>query len=175
MECAGTREFVLSDLSYCDLGSGIYLGACPKGGDHAEFLRDQLEVDVVINLQTDEDFRALGLRWESMWKALVSKRMNVLRVPIRDMDGRDLSEKLGNAVETVKEALDMDNRVYLHCTVGINRSPTVAIAVLAGPLGMGYHDAVAHVRACRPRVVPDHDAIQDWLGVHFPGSLASPG
>ena len=164
---------MLSNLSYNDLGSGIFLGACPKGSDHASFLRNELKVDVVINLQTDEDFRGLGLRWESMLRAIVSQRMNVLRVPIRDLDRRDLNEMLGAAVETMKEALDMDNRVYLHCTVGINRSPTVAIAVLAGPLGMGFQKAVDHVRGCRPKVVPDYDAIRNWLGESYPEALSS--
>ena len=163
----------MSRLSYCDLGSGIFLGACPRGGDHAVFLRGELEVDVVINLQTDEDFRALGLRWESMWRALVSQRLNVLRVPIRDLDARDLATKLGDAVDTVAETLEMDNRIYLHCTVGINRSPTVAIATLAGPLGMGYEKALEHVRACRPKVVPDEDAIRAWLQQSHPEALTS--
>jgi len=161
----------LSELSYNDLGHGIFLGACPKGADDASFIRKDLGIDVVVNLQTDEDFRALGLRWESMWRAIVSERMNVLRVPIRDLDSQDLSEMLGAAVETVVEALKMDNRIYLHCTVGINRSPTVAIAVLAGPLGMGYEGARDHVRACRPKVVPDRDAIRAWLADHHPEAL----
>ena len=70
----------------------------------------------------------------------------------------------------MKEELEMENRVYLHCTVGINRSPTVAIALLAGPLGMGYERAVEHVTE-RRRVVPEHDAIRAWLKDNHPDAL----
>ena len=57
-----TKELMVSSLSYADLDHNLFLGTCPRGNMDALHLRNEADVDLLINLQTEEDFRALGLR-----------------------------------------------------------------------------------------------------------------
>ena len=154
-------------LKYADLEHGLFVGSCPKTPEDVLHLKHDLSMDAVVNLQTEEDFRAFGIGWSFLWTALVRCGIEVVRVPIRDLDNEDLARGIGEAVEAVAERLDRGARVYLHCTAGINRSPTVAIATLAGPRGMGLRAAHDHVRE-RRKVVPEMGIIREWMAGPYP-------
>lgn len=49
----------------------------------------------------------------------------------------------------VRQALENGDRVLVHCFMGINRSATVAIAVLMNIEGWTLREAYEHVKACR--------------------------
>ena len=157
-------------LDYADLDGGFYLGTCPKTPEDAATLAETLAIDSVVNLQNDDDFRALGIHWKSMWRALVGRGMEVLHVPMVDGDPADIERHFAAAVEATAAALDDGCRVYLHCTHGRTRSPTGAIATLAGPRGMGLEAAKAHVRA-RRRIIPLPDIIVRYLTERHPDAL----
>jgi hypothetical protein len=161
---------MLHSLKYADLDHGLFVGSCPKGPEDVLHLKQDLSMDAIVNLQTEEDFRALGINWQFLWTALMRTGLEAVRVPIRDLDNEDLARGLGEAVEAVAERLGWGSRVYLHCTAGINRSPTVAIAALAGPRGMGLSAAHEHVRG-RRKVVPEMGIIRDWMATAYPSLL----
>ena len=154
-------------LKYADLDHGLFVGTCPRGPEDVLHLKHDLSMDAIVNLQTDGDIRALGIAWQFLWTALVRAGIEVVRVPIVDLDNDDLARGIGEAVEAVAERLERGARVYVHCTAGINRSPTVAIAALAGPKAMGLSAAHEHVKA-RRRVVPEMDIIRDWMSGAYP-------
>jgi len=149
-------------LSYADLDFGLFLGACPRSPEDVVHLADDLGVGRVLNLQTDEDLRVLGIRWPALWAAYTRAGIEVVRVPIPDLDDRALRLGLDKAVAEVVTGLKNCRPVYVHCTAGVNRSPTVAIAVLAGHLDFGFHKALSWVQQ-RRSVAPASGAIQDWL------------
>jgi len=60
----------------------------------------------------------------------VTARIELCRVPVRDFDLVDLREKLLECVHLLERLLAASHLVYLHCTIGAARSPTVAIAYL---------------------------------------------
>jgi protein-tyrosine phosphatase len=125
-------------------------------------LAEDLGVARVLNLQTDEDLRVLGIRWSALWAAYTKAGIEVVRVPIPDLDDRALRNGLDEAVQNVVAGLKGDRPVYVHCTAGVNRSPTVAIAVLASHFDFGFHKALSWVQQ-RRSVVPASGAVQDWL------------
>jgi len=54
------------------------------------------------------------------------------RIPIPDFDRHVLGMHLPQAVEELEDALaPSSGKVYVHCTAGINRGPTLAAAILS--------------------------------------------
>jgi protein-tyrosine phosphatase len=60
----------------------------------------------------------------------VARHSALRRVPVRDFDAAELRSKLPECVRNLDGLLSAGHLVYLHCTAGINRSPTVAMAFL---------------------------------------------
>ena len=111
-------------------------------------------VTAVLSLQTDDDLTNAGLRWEQLQQWYASAGITPRRVPIRDYSVEDLAAKLDDAVNELAALLAAGHRVCLHCTAGINRSPTVAIAYLVKMQGMPLAEAVNVVTTARPRAQP---------------------
>jgi protein-tyrosine phosphatase len=70
-------------------------------------------------------------------------------VRIQDFDDDDLRDKLPAAVEGLSELLENGHTVLVHCSAGINRSPSVAICYLHWIEGRDIYDVERHVRRCR--------------------------
>jgi protein-tyrosine phosphatase len=71
-------------------------------------------------------------------------------VPVRDFERQDLCDNLSRCVEAIEAALAPGwAKAYLHCTAGINRSPTAAAAYLMKTQGMSAREA--HEWLCRHR------------------------
>jgi len=128
--------------------------ACGSGPAHAEDVEElaALGVNQILSLQTDGDLRAQGLSWDVLWRLYVARRIGTIRVPIVDFDKRDLSRNLDAAVDALRGALASGRSVYVHCTAGLNRSPTTVIAYLMLHRGMSRDAATAWV-------LDRHDAV----------------
>ncbi len=81
------------------------------------------------------------------------------RVPLRDFDPVDLREQLPECVCALDQLLSAGYSVYLHCTAGTGRSPTVAIAYLHRCLDWDLDRAAAYVKE-RWECSPNMEAIQ---------------
>lgn len=141
--------------------SDLYVGPCPTEPEDSRALT-AAGVGALLSLQTDEDLRALGLRWEVLWQGHVGAGLAVERVPIRDFDKRDLAAKVGDAVLAWQRLAETGRPVYIHCTAGLNRSPTVTIAVLASRHGLSLDDAAVRLMAAHPDAMPYVDALAKW-------------
>jgi protein-tyrosine phosphatase len=83
-------------------------------------------------------------------------------VGIHDYDPDAVIERLP-VVLAVLHALIADGRVvYLHCSEGINRAPSVALAYLVRHEGLDVDEALGAVRACDAGARP-YDAVINWL------------
>ena len=111
-------------------------------------------VTAVLSLQTDDDLTDNGLRWEQLERWYSSTGITARRVPIRDYSAEDLAARLDAAVAELVALLAAGHCVCVHCTAGINRSPTVALAYLVKVQGLSLVDALNLVTAARPRVQP---------------------
>lgn len=147
----------------------LFVGTFLESAHEVEMLRRQEGVTAVLNLQTDEDIREFfGEPLEALY---ATGGVSLCRVPVRDFDSSDLQQRLPECVRALTRLLEEGHTVYLHCTVGANRSPTVAIAYLHRSLGWDLDSAVKHVKECRC-CAPNVDAIRqaDW-----PADGAPPG
>jgi len=83
-----------------------------------------------------------------------------VHVPVIDFDRAELRRKLPQCVAALSDLLDAGEPVYLHCTAGVNRSPTVAAAFLHWKRGWDLDQAVAHLQAVR-NCCPDGEVIRE--------------
>lgn len=136
--------------------SNLFVGSCVLDLKEAEELRS-LGVTAILSLQTEEDMGKRGTAWEQ--KAALAARLKFRSVPVRDFDGEDLRRKLPDCVMALDGMLKAGHIVYLHCTAGQGRSPTVAAAYLHWCLAWPLERALAHVRKCRD-CSPNEEAIR---------------
>jgi protein-tyrosine phosphatase len=133
----------------------LYVGSCPGSQAHIDWLKDGLGVTAVLNLQTEEDFAYSRIDWLKMETAYRVSGIELRRVPVEDFNPDSLCSKLPDCVRALDELLAAGHKVYVHCTAGMNRSPSTVVAYLHWVKGMALDEAVAFVlekHACDPYV-----------------------
>jgi protein-tyrosine phosphatase len=126
----------------------LFVGSYPKTAEDIGQLKSA-GITGILNLQSQEDFDYHGVDWPYMQAIYLTHSIEVRRVPIRDFDENDLRDKLPEAVRVLGELLDEGHTGYVHCNVGVNRSPSTVISYLHWALGWSLDDAERHVRKCR--------------------------
>jgi protein-tyrosine phosphatase len=142
-------------MNYVELLDRLFLGSRPENIADIDRLRINSGIAAVLNLQTDDDMRAVKLVWEPLEAHYRETGIELCRMPVRDFDPVDLREKLPECVRALERLLAGGHSVYLHCTLGASRSPTVAIAYLCWCRGWDLEDAVSYVKKhwqCSPNV-----------------------
>jgi protein-tyrosine phosphatase len=133
----------------------VLVGPCPQSPQDIGRLKRDYGVSAVLNLQTDDDMDYWGFDWSELEHRYRKLGIEVRRSPIRDFDPDDLRRKLPQCVKALDALLQQGHKVYVHCSMGINRSPSVVIAYLAWIKGLSLEDAVDRVttvRSCDPYV-----------------------
>jgi len=127
--------------------SSLLVGSYPLDRKEIEELRSA-GFTAILSLQTDEDLGERGIEWER--KAALAANLTFRSLPVRDFDAADLQEKLPSCVVLLDTMLQAGHTVYVHCTAGQGRSPTVAAAYLHWCLAWPLERALA---ARRPRLL----------------------
>ncbi len=147
-------------IDFAPITDRLSVGSYPQSPEDILHLRAQ-GITAVLNLQSDADFNARAIRWDLLWKFYLKTGFHVVRVEIIDFRPEDLWAKLASAVEALEGLLSEDHKVYLHCTAGLNRSPSVAIAWLMRARGLGVEEATAFFEE-RRHCVPYPDVLERW-------------
>ena len=148
-------------IDFARVNPNLFVGTCPSNEVDVKQIR-LMGVTGIINLQTDEDFQKWQVNFPEVQQASYDLDLVIQRLPIIDFDDEDLSQHLAMAVDLVHRMIAVGHTIYLHCTAGRDRSPTVATAYLAKHKSMTVEQAAAHLtslRDCRPKV----DLIKEFL------------
>ena len=137
----------------------VVVGACPETAADIDQLQEEFAVSAVLNLQTDGDLDYLNIAWPGLEDHYRRSAIELRRVPVRDFDRDDLRENLPECVRVLGELMDDGHIVYVHCTAGLGRSPSVVAAYLHWVEKWDLGEAVAHVNRCHP-ASPDTQAIR---------------
>lgn len=133
----------------------LLVGSYPRSTDDIDQLKGDFGVTAVLSVQTDEDMMHWGVNWLRFEPYYRNAGVKVRRVPVRDFDPEDLRRNLSKCVEALDELLQEGHTVYVHCNMGVNRSPSTVIAYLHWIQGWSLEQATTHVlqcRACEPYV-----------------------
>ena len=121
--------------------------------DDVRHLQD-IGITCIVSVQTDDDLAAYGVSLGDVLRACRDDGIEHRRVPTPDFDQAALAVKLPLCVAELEAAIAPKSaRVYLHCTAGVNRSPTTAAAFLIRSRGYTAQEAYAYVvsrRDCKP-------------------------
>jgi protein-tyrosine phosphatase len=146
-------------MNYAQLLDQLFLGSRPETPADIDRLKLDAGITAVLNLQTDEDMRAVHLVWEPLEAHYQTSDIRLCRIPVRDFDPIDLRERLPDCVHALDSLVSAGHLVYLHCTLGAARSPTVAIAYLQHCRGWNLDQAVTYVKG-RWQCSPNTEAIR---------------
>ena len=123
--------------------------------EEVRFLR-QLGITSVLSLQSEKDLEDYNIPLKKLLKAHEMEQIQLHRIPTIDFDKQALAENLSQGVEELEKALSPRwSKVYLHCTAGINRAPTLAAAYLIKVQGLSAQEAYDYVttkRRCSPYI-----------------------
>jgi protein-tyrosine phosphatase len=149
-----------------EVGEGLWVGPCPDSPDKIRAL-GQRGITGLVSVQTDGDLGSLGMSWPLLWRFLMAQQIASTRHPIEDFDDLSLVRGLPDAVAAVQDMRGAGRVTYLHCTAGVNRSPTVAIAWLVQHQGQSLDSAWDQVNSRRP-VMPNRAALERWQTLRKP-------
>jgi protein-tyrosine phosphatase len=141
---------------------GLFVGPDPRESADFDALR-AANITAILSLQTNDDLRDRGVHWEE--RSARAAGMGFRNVPVTDFDSADLQRKLPECVSALNEMLRARHSVYVHCTAGVSRSPTVVAAYLHWCLDWPLKEAVSHLRETRA-CSPNSEAISraQWPG-----------
>jgi len=141
-------------LSLDEIIPGLFVGPCPRTEGDVERLA-AAGISAVLSLQTDEDLAEHQLDWPALSGTYRRREIEICRVPIRDFDPEALREHLPEAVAALQRLREAGHRVYVHCTAGMGRSPSVVVAFLHWVRDWDLEEAAEHViqrRWCEPNL-----------------------
>jgi protein-tyrosine phosphatase len=114
----------------------------------------QMGITAIVSMQSDQDLSNYNISLKKLLKACEAAEIEFRRIPTQDFDEKFLSATLPQAVAEVEKALaPRCARLYVHCTAGFNRGPTLAAAYLVKNQGLSAedaHDYVSTRRHCSP-------------------------
>jgi predicted protein tyrosine phosphatase len=150
-------------LTYAQILPQLFIGSHPRSIEDIERLRREAGITAVLNIHTDDDMRAVSLDFPPLQAHYKVSAVILRRTPMVE-EQIELRAKLYDCIQALNELLNEGHTVYLHCTAGIGRAPTVAIGYLHSCLGWEWDDAVAHVklrRECSPHLAALRLALAD--------------
>ncbi|HOM18403.1 MAG TPA: dual specificity protein phosphatase family protein [Thermoguttaceae bacterium] len=127
----------------------VYVGSCPVEPADIDQLKE-LGITAVFSLQTEEDFLFWGIDWPALESAYRKMDIELVRIPVQDFSPEDLREKLPACVAALEKLLQAGHTVFVHCSAGVNRSPSVVVAYLHWTQHMPLEEALEYVRQRRP-------------------------
>jgi protein-tyrosine phosphatase len=144
-------------------GSKLGIMARPRGNDWLDQEIGQLKkhgIAVMVSLLESQEITELGLLKQQ--EICAAHGIEYINFPIIDRGLPTSIDKVKTLIENLKEQLNNERSVVIHCRMGIGRSSTIAGCVL---LRTGYkpNDIFAHISKMRGLRVPDTEEQAKWL------------
>jgi protein-tyrosine phosphatase len=86
---------------------------------------------------------------------MVTMKVTHMTVRLNDLDDEPIGDYFDRCVEFISSALAGGGAVFVHCLMGISRSPTIVAAYLMASRGMSADAALAFLSERRPIIDPN--------------------
>ncbi|XP_051143051.1 phosphoglucan phosphatase LSF2, chloroplastic [Andrographis paniculata] len=138
-------------MNYTLITDNLIVGSQPQKVEDIDHLKEEQNVQYVLNLQQDKDVEYWNIDLNSIVSRCKELGICHMRRPAKDFDPDSLRSMLPGAVASVEWAMSEGNgRVYVHCTAGLGRAPAVAIAYMFWFCNMNLEMAYSTVTSKRP-------------------------
>jgi atypical dual specificity phosphatase len=137
-------------FGFAEVADDLLIGAYPQDAGDVAALRDAA-VTRVLNLVQDSEYDPGGR--DACVLALADAGIAEERMEVVDY-GNLPREHIERASRRALAWLDEGERVYIHCRAGMQRSATVAAAVVMLRDGLAMADALDSIRARKPSAQP---------------------
>ena len=145
-------------LNWSVIGPDPRVGSGPCEPSDLDALQAEAGASALLSLQSDECLAKRGIDYPAQAHHGHALGLTMARVPLRDFDSEDQRRGLPAAVRALYGLLRQGHRVYVHCTVGLNRAPLVVLAYLTLVEGLNLEAARDLLRRARPGVFPSEEA-----------------
>ena len=130
----------------------LFIGCCPLEPADIDLLKAILPHGG-SQLTDGGRFRLLGYRLAEVGTSVSQAWYRTSSGSGEDFNRKDLRQRLPVCVQALDELLRSGHTVYVHCSGGVNRSPSTVVAYLHWNQGMAFDEAVNYVqerRDCAP-------------------------
>lgn len=131
----------------------LFFGGAPQAREAIDELARR-GVTAVLCLETDDDIAEYGLQWSHLEHWYAERGIVARRVPILDFSPDAIVAQLDEALGILAVLLSDGHTVYVHCSEGLSRSPTIVIAHLVRAEGLSLDRALDVVTRARPSIQP---------------------
>ena len=140
-------------IEFSKILPNLFVGTCPRTSIDLNQIR-LAGITGIVSLQTDNDFVRWDIDFAALHKASYELDLPIARHPIVDFDDDDLRTHLLSVVDSVHRMIAVGHILYLHCTAGQERAPTVAATYLCKYQNMTPQQAVTVLKSerdCSPK------------------------
>jgi len=148
-------------FSFNEITESLFIGCYPHCKSDVLTLKNK-GIRAVLNLQTKSDMIRNDIDWDRVRQHYSDCGIKVMNVPIKDKDPSKIHnyfQLVANALAALKLLLDKFGKVYVHCTYGIIRAPTIAILYLTTFNNLSIQDATNLVKHKRKIAKLKEDAL----------------
>jgi predicted protein tyrosine phosphatase len=142
---------------------GLWLGSAPLAPEDFKVLKN-LGITDVLSMRTEAEDASRGINPTISFRFYTSLNLNAHRVPVEDFNASSLKNAIAHAVSLIESLLSEGRQVYVHCALGMNRSPSVVAAYLGKKHDLDAAEAIEMIRALHPLSVPDAGAVRIVTG-----------
>jgi protein-tyrosine phosphatase len=146
-------------FGFAEVADDLLIGAYPQDSGDVAALKDA-GVTRVLNLVQDVEYDSGGR--DACVLALAEAGIEEHRIEVVDY-GNLLPGHIEMATRTAGAWLDEGERVYVHCRAGMQRSATVAAALVMLRDGLELSDALDSIRGRKPSANPLSHQRQDLV------------
>jgi protein-tyrosine phosphatase len=137
---------------------GLFVGPSVHPSDLPRLHR--AGITAILSLQEPE--RDLPAAAIERMRQSCQPRIELHNVAVPDYDPRALIDRLASALHVLHNLLARKRIVYVHCSEGVNRAPSVALAHLVRHEGLDVDAAVAELQRAYPGARP-YGELVEWL------------
>ncbi len=149
-------------INFSCIESNIFIGTAPQNDLDVARLT-QMNISAVLSLQSDHDLQMHRIDWKKLQSIYHYNDITVQRFQINDFDEADMAKNLTSPIKALKDLLDVEHTVYLHCNAGVCRAPATVLGYLCHYRGVSLQEGLDYIRASRPQANPYINAVSQAL------------